>query len=190
MQSGGVIPAGSSRALRLDPFALPVRFRAGDAGADGRERLVELHRERVVLRRRVGGIPTAVNLPVADFLGVAIRAVASQGESAGGVYIALEHSDPGLSIPLFVAPDGEDVVAEWRSWAQVLRMPLLIAECDGSIHQPFSCLGQVRIAIPASRRRRRTVIKRRRPSILLRRRPGVRTLEPAVHREREIIARN
>ena len=50
MRSGGC-PAGSSRALRLDPFALPVRFAASDAAADERVRHVELHRERVVVRR-------------------------------------------------------------------------------------------------------------------------------------------
>ena len=44
-------PAGSSRDERLDPFALPLRFVATDHTADERIRLVELHRERVVLRR-------------------------------------------------------------------------------------------------------------------------------------------
>ena len=38
----GRTPAGSGRALRLDPFALPVRFPAQDAGADGQMRQVEL----------------------------------------------------------------------------------------------------------------------------------------------------
>src|SRR5437588_12071821 len=53
---GGAAPAGSGRALRLDPLALPVRFTASDARADERIRYVELNRERVVLRRAVRGI--------------------------------------------------------------------------------------------------------------------------------------
>ena len=36
---------GSSRELRLDPHALPTRFRAADANADGQVRLVEVHHE-------------------------------------------------------------------------------------------------------------------------------------------------
>ena len=56
----GRIAAGSGRAWatpqRLDPFSLPVRFEAADEAADGRRRIVDLHRERVVLRRSVRGM--------------------------------------------------------------------------------------------------------------------------------------
>ena len=45
MVLGGAKPCGSGRA-RLDPLALPVRFTANDAGADGRQRQVELDRDR------------------------------------------------------------------------------------------------------------------------------------------------
>ena len=70
MRSGGC--AGSSRVLRLDPFGLPVRFLAGDATADGHVREVELHRERVVLRRALRGMRMALNMPVAASDGVAL----------------------------------------------------------------------------------------------------------------------
>jgi hypothetical protein len=56
---------GSSRAERLDPFALPLRFVDADFAADGQVRHVELHRAHVVLRRALSGIKMAVNLPVA-----------------------------------------------------------------------------------------------------------------------------
>ena len=49
---GGGFSVGSSRVLRLDPLALPLRFTAADARADERVRHVELSRERVVLRGR------------------------------------------------------------------------------------------------------------------------------------------
>ena len=65
MRSGGC--AGSGRALRLDPSCLPVRFFAGDAAADGQVRAVELHRERVVMRRALRGMRMALNMPVAAF---------------------------------------------------------------------------------------------------------------------------
>src|SRR5437667_12354541 len=82
-QFGGTMPAGSSRAVRLDPLALPVRFTASDAGADERARWVEPDRERVVLRRAVRGIPMAIKRPVNAFLGVALRLGATT--EAGGV---------------------------------------------------------------------------------------------------------
>ena len=72
MRSGGC-PAGSSRALRLDPFALPVRFAASDAAADERVRDVELHRERVVVRRSLHGMRMALNLPVSAFAGISLK---------------------------------------------------------------------------------------------------------------------
>jgi hypothetical protein len=177
--------------LRLDPFSLPIRFRASDAGADERTRHVELYRERVVLRRCVRGIPMSLNVPVSDFLGVALSVIAPTENTAEAVCLTLEHPDPGLSIPLFNAPDNDDVVAEWQSWAQVLQRPLLVVDDGGALHELFPRIGHVRLGVPAQRRRRRTAIKRRRPSILLRRRPGIPTAIPAIHRgEREIIARN
>jgi hypothetical protein len=174
--------------MRLDPFSLPLRFRAGDAGADGRMREVELHRERVLVRRRVRGIAMALNLPVIDFLGVALRVVPRAGEPKT-VSLTLEHPDPGLSIPLYKSDDGDDVVAEWQSWAQMLQRPLLVTDDSGALHELFPRLGQVRLGRTAQRRRRRTAMKGRRPSICWRRRRGL--AGGSLHRgEREIIARN
>ena len=60
----GGCSAGSSRIARLDPLALPVRFTASDAVADEQVRHVELHPERVILRRAVQGMRIALNVPV------------------------------------------------------------------------------------------------------------------------------
>lgn len=186
-RKGGPKPARSSRVWRLDPFSLPQRFRAGDAGADERVRDVELHPERVVVRRRVRGIPMALNLPMVDFLGVALRVV-PRGK-ARIVSLTLEHPDPGLSIPLYHSSQGNHVVAEWQSWGQTLQRPLLVADDSGALHELFPRLGQVRLGRTVQRRRRRTAMKKRRPSICWRRRGGIPT--DAIHRgEREIIARN
>ena len=192
MVLGGAMPAGSSRDERLDPLALPVRFTASDAGADGRVRHVELDRERVVLRRAVRGIRMAVKLPVAAFLGVALRLVPSEGErrpisSPSGSSIAITR----LSVPLFAAPDGDDVVAEWQPWGRVLRLPLLVAEADGTLREPFR---QHRRAV-ASRPRRRggggaTPSRRAGRRSCCGGKPGRLAGGTAVHRgEREIIAR-
>jgi hypothetical protein len=154
-------------------------------------RLVELHRERVVLRRAVRGIKMALNLPVAAYLGVAIRVEPPTDETAGAVLLMLEHRDPALSLTLYRAGDCTEIIAEWRSWGRALGLPLLVAETDGRLREPFSRIGSVRVAAPNARRRRHSVLVRRRPSLVLRRRPGNMPATPVVHRdEREIIARN
>ncbi|MGB6759416.1 MAG: DUF6101 family protein, partial [Xanthobacteraceae bacterium] len=97
----GRTTAGSSRVVRLDPFSLPVRFEAADAAADEQRRIVELHRERVVLRRSVRGMRMAVNMPVAAFRGVAIRLKGEPNALPSEIAVVLEHDDPALSLPLF-----------------------------------------------------------------------------------------
>jgi hypothetical protein len=191
MSAGGATAAGSGRLLRLDPLALPVSFAAADDRADARERQVMLDRERVVVRRAVRGIRMRLSLRVADYLGVAIRMIPPDTASDGAVAIQLEHRDESLSVPLLVAADSEDVIAEWQRWARVLGLPLLIADGDGALREPFARIGAIRVAAPTPRRRSRGVLRRRRPSILMRRRPGYPPAESVVHRgEREIIARN
>lgn len=182
---------GSSRALRLDPFALPVRFAAQDGGAYGHVRHVDLDRERVMLRRAVRGIRMNVGVPVAEFRSVTIRMLPPEGEEPAAVAITMEHRDGGLSVPLLIASDGEDVAVLWKSWGRVLGLPLLVVEGDGSLRDAFQRIGSLSVATPKPRRRRRAAIKSRRPSILLRRKPGRPSATPSMHRgEREIIARN
>ncbi|NVO17123.1 MAG: hypothetical protein HXX10_24115 [Rhodoplanes sp.] len=191
MSAGGVAPSGSSRHVRLDPFALPVRFRTADTSADTCERIVELARERVVLRRAVAGMRMKLSLPIQSYLGVALRVVPPDETGDGSVAVVLAHRDEALTVPLFVAADGTDAVAEWQLWANVLGLPLLVAEPDGSLREPFARLGAVRVAESQGRRRRCGPIKRRRASILLRRKPGRVSPAPQVFRnEKEIIARS
>jgi len=188
MEAGG-IAAGSSRVLRLDPFSLPARFAAADETADERLRFVELYRERVVLRRSVRGMRMALNLPVAAFRGVAIR-LTGNAELPAAIAVVLEHGDPALSLPLFSSSESDEIVAEWQSWGRVLGLPLLIAERDGSLREPFARLGLIRVEAPTCRRRRRTVIARRRPAYLHRRRVRVPNAVIVHGGEREIIARS
>ena len=185
MRSGGC--AGSGRALRLDPFGLPVRFCASDAAADGRVRDIELHRERVVLRRSLSGMRMALNMPVRAFDGISLELLPGEGGQLDLLAIVLEHRDPSLTLPLYLTPRPDEALAEWRAWSEVLGMPLLLAESvAGSVK-----LGHLRIERPRPRRRRRSILKKRRPSILMRRGFGKITRATPVHRgEREIIARN
>jgi hypothetical protein len=189
MSAGGAKPAGSGRVLRLDPLALPVRFRTADADADGRVRLVELYRDEVILRRSVRGVRMAVSLPIATYRGVAMRLMPPHGADAGTVAVMLEHPDPALSVPLFAASEATDLLAEWRLWGRIFGLPLLAAANDGTMREAFAHLGAVRIAAPSPRRRRSGAVGKRRPGFLVRRKPG-RAGGAQVHRECEIIARN
>ena len=168
--TSGVNPAGSSRALRLDPLSLPVSFDAHDARADGGVRRIELHRERVVLRRAVLGMQMAVNVRVRDFLGVAMRGIDD------AQMLVLVHRDPSLSIPLGVSSDRDELSAAWQMWSDIFALPQLPEDkpCE-----------------PAARRRRHNAIRARRPKFLVRRRGGD-LLNPAniQQGERELIARD
>ncbi|MBH5398597.1 hypothetical protein HZZ13_12460 [Bradyrhizobium sp. CNPSo 4010] len=164
----GANPAGSSRSLRLDPLSLPVRFDAHDPRADGYVRQIELHRERVVLRRAVRGMQMAINVRVADFTGVALR-----GNDEAQTLV-LVHRDPSLSVPLLISTDADEIAQAWAIWSEIFALPQL----DEGARKP------------TPRRRRANAIRARRPKFLMRRRTGI-ARELPVHRdEREIIARN
>ncbi|NPU11161.1 hypothetical protein HL667_20550 [Bradyrhizobium sp. 83012] len=168
--TGGSNSAGSGRALRLDPLSLPVSYSAHDTRADGGIRQIELHRERVVLRRAVSGMRMALNLRVSDFLGIALREIDDTQ-----LMLILLHRDPSLSIPLCVSEDDEEIVAAWAMWSETFALPQL--------QEPK------REAAP--RRRRRNAIRSRRPRFLMRRRVGAPLNPVSIHRgEREIIARD
>jgi Family of unknown function (DUF6101) len=133
---------------------------------------------------------TVLQAPFAAYRGVAIRMQPRAGETAASVAVVLEHSDPALSLTLYRATDGADVVAEWRAWGQALAVPLLVAEADGRLREPFERIGGVRVASPAPRRRRRSYLAGRRPAGALRRQPGLPPARAIVHRgEHELIAR-
>ena len=168
--TSGIKPARSSPALRLDPLSLPVRFDAHDSRADGGVRQIELHRERVVLRRAVHGMRMAVNVRMRDFLGVALRGIDDAH------MLVLVHRDPSLTIPLCVSSDHDEIATAWQMWSDIFALPLL---------------PQDKAREPALRRRRHNAIRARRPKFLVRRRSGA-SLNPAnIHQdEHEIIARD
>jgi hypothetical protein len=97
-----------------------------DHAADARVRMVEIHRDRIVLRRAVRGIKMAVSLPITVYLGVAIRMRRAAPNSAGAVVIVLEQADPALSVTLSCATEVGDSIADWRScwrsWGRALDM--------------------------------------------------------------------
>jgi hypothetical protein len=157
--------------MRLDPLSLPQAFDAHDMRADGNVRRIEIHRERVVLRRAIHGMRMAVNIRVCDFLGLVVRGLDGEAQ-----VLVLAHRDPSLTIPLAVSADRAELEAASAMWAEIFSLPQLPEEEHRA---------------PAARRRRRNAIRDRRPKFLVRRRAGDTSRELSLHRgEREIIARN
>ena len=77
----------------------------------------------------------AVKVPVAAFLGVALRLTPSPEGGPNSVAVSLEHRDPALSVPLYTAEHTNDVVAEWQLWARILGRPLLVTDADGGLRK-------------------------------------------------------
>nr|WP_272214274.1 DUF6101 family protein [Marinicella sp. W31]MDC2879012.1 DUF6101 family protein [Marinicella sp. W31] len=69
-------------------------------------------------------------LPGRAFKGIAARAVAHVD---GGITVTLElhHADPELCIPLLVAHDLSEIVADWQNWALLYDIPMMMVEADG-----------------------------------------------------------
>lgn len=168
----------------------PITFQSIDPSADAGVRLVELHNDHIVLRRRLAGIPMKVSLDLSRYEGVAVALLDPEGED-DGVAVVLVHADPALSVTLYSAPHIDDVVAEWRRWSEDLGLPMLVTDEDGTRRAAYPMIGRLVVGESRARRRRRSVLKYRRPSVFKRRSFGRPAPQPTVHRgERELIARD
>ncbi len=184
----GLKPVWAGRNMRLDPFRLPqvVSYATRDDFGDV---TFTIDQRGAIIRRtlEMSGVPAIIALPAKAFRGVAARAME---DSDGNVTVTLEllHQDPMLSVPLLVADDLADIAADWRSWSQFYKIPMLMVEADGVARPLEDHLGDVRTDA-AKPRRRHSHFAARRPRFLVRRRTG--KLGVAMRIEgREIIARS
>ncbi len=146
------------------------RYEARDARADGQRRQIDVSRERVVIRRSVGGVPMTINLSTRAFRGVSLR-LRETGEIGHGFEVALAHHDADLSVVLARYAEEGDVLAAWREWARFFDLPTLVERRLGEDEPEKPMLGRV-AACPASPRRRGKWINARRPRFLARRKVG------------------
>jgi hypothetical protein len=159
--------AGSGRSSRLDPSFGPVQFSAHDTRADGNVRQIELHRERIVLKRTLRGMRMSIQMRFSDFIGVTHR-VANDDRA-----LVLVHRDPALSIALPAEIVAQEIEVSNAIWKTIFALPEITE----------------RNATSAPRRRRRNAVKWRHPRFLMRRRTGTSWHMMKVHRgEDEIIA--
>ena len=183
----GLKPVWAGRNMRLDPFRLPQVVSYATRDEQGDVTFV-IDQRGAVIRRILAksGLPATIVLPARAFRGVAARAIE---DSEGNVTVTLEllHNDPQLSVPLLVADDLDDIAADWRTWAEEYRLPMLLIEADGIARTLEESLGAVKTA-PVKERRKRKVWQTRRPRFLARRRAGDLGLRLVIGGE-EIIAR-
>ncbi|WP_394690317.1 DUF6101 family protein [Hoeflea sp.] len=180
-------PVWAGYELRLDPSKFPQRVSYA-ARDEIYEVSVQLDDRGAVMKKVLAksGLPLSIALPARAFKGVAARAI-DHGNGTVTVTLELHHSDPAMCVPLLVAHDLEDIAADWRNWASVYGLPMLMVEADG-VARPLD-ENSVHYNVPApSRRRRHNQIADRRPRFLVRRSTGTMGIRMRIE-GREIIAR-
>jgi hypothetical protein len=184
----GEVLADMSRPARLDPFALPVRYAIlPTAGQPGAVKAAEIGPDTITVDRPAPGGTFRQSFPTRAWRGVAVRMALTPDKMDMKVVLELLHTDPDLTLPLAVADEPADIVADWQAWASRLRLPLLLIEADGRIVEPVDRIGEVEASNPRPRRRHAHFAARR-PRFLVRRKVGG---EATARIEgREIIARN
>ncbi|MDL2401150.1 DUF6101 family protein [Rhizobium mayense] len=181
-------PDWAGTTLRLDPTRFPQQVSYAMRGAAG-DVTITIDERGAVLRKILpsSGLPLSVALPKRAFKGVAARAI-DHGDGEVTVTLELHHEDPDLCIPLLVAHDLSDIAADWRSWSEAFRIPMLMIEADGVARPLEEHLGGVSTR-DIQPRRRHSYFANRRPRFLVRRTTGKLGIKMKIE-GREIIARN
>jgi len=174
-------PQWANETLRLDPYALPQKVSYDRMAQPSREargpsreaRGVEftLNKTGAVMKRVLDcGIPLSMALPARAFVGVAARAY-EDDDGTNTVTLELLHADEDLSVPLCVSEYVEDVAADWHSWSNNLRLPMLLIDEAGNAQVVKSARG-LTSREPKPRRRRRSTLHPR-PLFLRRRKTAM-----------------
>ncbi|MEX3007922.1 DUF6101 family protein [Hoeflea sp. TYP-13] len=180
-------PAWAGDELRLDPGHFPQQVTyASRHDHDGVT--FTLDKRGAVLRKVLpqSGLPLSIALPVRAFKGIAARAM-DHGDGSVTVTLELHHEDSELCVPLLVAHDLDDIAADWNSWSEVYKLPMLMIESDGQAKPLDEQLGPIKTK-STKPRRRHSFVAGRRPRFLVRRSTGSLGIRMTIKGE-EIIAR-
>jgi hypothetical protein len=181
-------PDWAGTTLRLDPTRFPQQVSYAMRGTAG-DVTITIDERGAVLRKILpsSGLPLSVALPKRAFKGVAARAI-DHGDGEVTVTLELHHEDPDLCIPLLVAHDLSDIAADWRSWSEAFRIPMMMIEADGVARPLEEHLGGVATR-DLQPRRGHSYFAHRRPRFLVRRTTGKLGVKMKIE-GREIIARS
>jgi hypothetical protein len=181
-------PVWAGHELRLDPGHLPQHV-TYCARSQAEAVTITIDKRGAVMRRKLpgSGLPLSVALPSRIFVGVAARAI-DHGDGQITVTLELHHTDPELCVPLLVSHDLGDIAADWRSWASVFNLPMLMVEADGVARPLENAIGPLTVGRTRPRRHH-SFFADRRPRFLVRRKTGSLGISCLVIDGEEIIAR-
>ena len=186
--STGVQPAWAGHAFRLDPARLPQQVSYALRDYNGETEITVTHRGASVKRKLDrSGLPISIALPARAFKGVAVRAIDLDPEQTF-VTIEMLHADPALCVPLCLGHDLPAIAEDWRRWAELMGLPMLLIDADGTIECLDETISEVDMRTPFARRHH-AMFAERRPRFLARRRLGHLGVRLMVSGE-EIIARD
>lgn len=132
---------------------------APDARADGGVRHIRLSEDSIRIERQVDGVKMRLAVPLEGYRGVVLKSETTRDRRL--CRIALEHSDPELTVELYQAQESPDAVAIWLDWADYFAKPALCEAAPSS-----SLLSDLRL--PQAHRRGAGLVQRR-PLFLKRR---------------------
>lgn len=167
----GLQPAWAAHAFRLDPARLPQQVGLASLETDGETEITVTHRGASVKRRlERSGLPLSIALPARAFKGIAVRAVDLDPEQAF-VTIEMLHEDPALCVPLCLGHDLPAIASDWKIWAELMDLPMLLVTGEGQVESLEESMDAVDMRTPFARRPH-ALFAERRPRFLARRRLG------------------
>ena len=169
--TSGAQPVWAGHEFRLDPARLPQKLVYATRDDRG-EVQITVHQSGCVLKRplQTSGLPLNIALPTSVFTGVTVRAMYDGPESLM-VAMELTHTDPELSVPLFVGHNLESVAQDWQQWSDILGLPMQLVDEDGEIRTLDESARNV-VGDRSHPRRHHAMFAERRPRFLARRRMG------------------
>ena len=109
--------------------AQSLRIEARDPRADNRQRVIDVARDGVVIRRSVAGVAMAICVASSAYRGVALR-VTGLHEGRFRYEARLLHRDPDLSVNSAAGEDQTAIETVWREWVRFMRLPALVGRTE------------------------------------------------------------
>ncbi|KZL27235.1 DUF6101 family protein [Pseudovibrio sp. Ad37] len=93
---------------------------------------IRIDPDKVLIRREMGGLPLTLTVPLGSYSGVGARATVNEISDELEYQVILLRRDHALSIPLYTSTDMELTADYWEAWSDVLALPLLMIDSDGT----------------------------------------------------------
>ena len=162
---------------------------APDRRAETGARRVAIRRDRIVIARQVLNISMKIAIAASAYRGVAL-AVVERGQGEAVYVVDLAHADPDLCVRLAESGSDDAAICAWRKWTAFFGLPPLVERAAGVL-APVTEGAATRDAAGAHIRRKRQLMRQRRSRFAMRRKMGrAVAASRALHKEREIIARD